>query len=206
MKGNLLSVIFILRVSMLIENKVIIKCRNGNSDAQRELYDQCKNYWFSICLRYLKSREDASDVLQNALVKIFSKLNQFDDRKGSFTSWSSRIVVNESIMYQRKHWKYKDTSDVSLEVVNLSGDPAVYSHLEMEDLTNLIQQLPTGYRIVFNMFVIEGYSHIEIAEKLSISVGTSKSQLFKAKAILKEKIKKSAYKSEKRMAINSYSK
>lgn len=178
---------------MLVNNELINQCRKGKVNAQKKMYDQCKNHWFTICLRYLNKREDALDVLQNALVKIYTKLDQFDESKGTFTAWSSKIIVNESIMFQRKYWNKNEVAGVNLEIIDVASEPDVYAQLQMEELTKLIQKLPTGYRIIFNMYVIEGYTHSEIAQKLDISIGTSKSQLFKAKNILKKSLKKSSY-------------
>lgn len=176
---------------MQIELELINQCKRDSKSAQKVLYNQCKHYWYTICLRYLNKQEDSLDVLQNALIKIFTKIEQFDPNKGNFKSWSSKIVVNECIMFQRKFWNSKEINQFNLEVLDVNCEPAAYSNLRMEELTQLIQSLPTGYRIVFNLYVIEGYSHSEIAEKLDISTGTSKSQLFKAKNLLKKKLEHS---------------
>lgn len=175
---------------MKIERELIKRCIGGEKTAQKKMYDQCKHHWFAVCLRYLNKREDALDVLQNALVKIYTKLEQYDDSRGTFIGWSTKIVVNESIMFQRKYWNNEEITGIDLEIIDTGVEPEIYAELNLEELTGLIQQLPTGYRIVFNMYVIEGYSHSEIAEKLGVTVGTSKSQLFKAKNILKKQLKK----------------
>jgi RNA polymerase sigma-70 factor (ECF subfamily) len=141
-----------------------------------------------ICLRYLRENQDAQDVLQNALIKIYSNLKTFDINRGSFKSWSSKIVVNECIMFLRKRSRsffYNELQE-ELEIHDNSYTPI--EKISAEEITQLILQLPVGYRLVFNLFAIEGYSHKEIAETLSISIGTSKSQLFKAKKMLKEKV------------------
>lgn len=176
---------------MHIDLELIIQCKKDSKAAQKKLYDQCKQYWYAICLRYLNKQEDSLDVLQNSLIKIFTKIDQFDPKRGHFKGWSNKIVVNECIMFQRKYWKTEEVSQFNLEVLDVNCEPAAYSNLRMEELTKLIQGLPTGYRIVFNLYVIEGYNHNEIAEKLDISVGTSKSQLFKAKNLLKKKLEHS---------------
>jgi len=170
------------------ENKLINLCKHGVKPAQEQLYAKYKTHWFTICLRYLNNREDSLDVLQNALIKIYTKLDQFDSSLGHFKSWSSRIVVNEAIMFQRKYWNKNQVSDFNPEVIDMEKPSKAISNLTMQELTEVIQQLPSGYKIVFNLYAIDGYSHKEIAQKLGISEGTSKSQLFKAKSILKKKL------------------
>lgn len=170
------------------EEKLIHSCKLGVVSAQRELYATYKNLWYTISLRYVNKREDAMDVLQNALVKIFMKLDQFDMKLGNFKSWSSKIVVNEAIMFQRKYWNSNEVTGLNLELIDKVESSRAISNLTMEEMTKLIQELPHGYRIVFNLYEIDGFSHKEIAGKLGISEGTSKSQLFKAKSILKKKL------------------
>lgn len=173
---------------MQVDQKLINQCKKGVATAQRELYVQHKHLWFTICMRYVNKREDALDVLQNALIKIYSKMDQFNPSLGTFKSWSSRVVVNESIMFQRKYWNTPEASGLNLELISKTEDSPAISNLTLEEMTKEIQKLPTGYRVVFNLYEIDGYSHKEIAEQLGISVGTSKSQLFKAKSILKKKL------------------
>lgn len=170
----------------MIDSTVISKAKKGDKEAFKFLYDNLKTRWYMICLRYMSNRTDADDALQNALVNIFSKIKQFDESKGEFSAWSSRIVVNDCIMLLRK--LNKRMQDVEVEEDWNIHDPgeSVLDAMSRKELMTLIQKLPDGYRIVFNMFVIEGYSHQEIAETLNISVGTSKSQLFKAKKMLKQ--------------------
>jgi len=170
------------------EQILINQCKLGAASAQKELYANYKNLWFTISLRYVNKREDALDVLQNALIKIYSKIDTFNVEAGSFKSWSSRIVVNESIMFQRKFWNKPELAESNMELLSGTVDAHALSNLSLEDMTKMINALPQGYRLVFNLYEIDGFTHKEIAEKLGISVGTSKSQLFKAKAILKKKL------------------
>ena len=173
---------------MIGENKLLQRCRKGEVSAQREIYEKYKSIWFTIALRYLRNREDASDALQNALVNIYTKLDSFKADQGSFKSWSCRIVVNESIMYQRKYWKHNTFAEIEDDMIWLDNSNNTESNLSAEELLKLIQKLPDGYRVVFNMYAIEGYSHKEIAEYLEVSEGTSKSQLSKAKKMLRSQI------------------
>lgn len=169
------------------DQKLIEQSIRGNSTAQKELYVRYKHLWFTICLRYVQKREDALDVLQNALIKIYMKLDTFDRSQGTFKAWSSKVMVNESIMFQRKYWNSPEVRG-GLELVRGTVRNMAHSNLSLEHMTRIIQQLPHGYRVVFNLYEIDGYSHKEIASKLGISIGTSKSQLFKAKSILKKKL------------------
>jgi len=176
-----------LRIS---EEKLISKSIEGDRMAFKQLYDQYKRYWYMICLRYMKDDFDAKDMLQNALVKIFTKLESFNTEKGSFKSWSSRVVVNECLAHFRKHKMHVESLDL---IANYKVDESnliePVSTLTTQEMMNIVQELPEGYRIVFNMIAIEGYTHKEVAKSLNISVGTSKSQYFFAKKKLKGVIK-----------------
>src|SRR5690606_7028713 len=123
-------------------------------------------------------RFDAEDALQNALISIITKMNQFDDSIGSFDAWSNKIVVNECIMILRKNKKIF-TTELNDQLEKQENDDCIIHDLTQKEITKLVQNLPDGYRLVFNLFAIEGYSHQEIASLLSITEGTSKSQLFK---------------------------
>jgi RNA polymerase sigma-70 factor (ECF subfamily) len=166
-----------------MEDQLIIAAKEKDKSAFTALYHKYKRYWFTISLRYNSSSHDAQDCLQNALVKIFSKINSFDQSKGSFKTWSSRIVINESITYLKtKQNSLTDQLDIiegSMYYVEEENN-----RMSKKNIINLIQKLPIGYRQVFNLYVMEGYSHNEIAEILGISTGTSKSQLFKARRML----------------------
>ncbi len=159
-----------------------------NREAQGKLYTKYQTAWFMISMRYAKNRDDALDVLQNALIKIFSKLDQFDVEKGSFKSWSSKIVVNESLMFLRKHSYEFLTDDLECHFNLQDETENALDILSTEELTRMIQNLPAGYRAIFNLYVIEGYNHQEIGEMLEISAGTSKSQFFKAKKLLRKRL------------------
>ncbi len=141
-----------------------------------------------ICLRYLKGDSDAQDALQNALVKIYMKIDQFDLKLGSFYGWSSRIVVNECIMLIRSRKRVLEFESMEGSI-DFNLEPSVIEDLSAQEILRLVQKLPTGYRLVFNLHAMEGYAHHEIAEMLQISTGTSKSQLFKARKMLKQQIK-----------------
>lgn len=167
---------------------LISKAKKHDSNAQMELYKIYKSYWYTICLRYNRNNFDADDCLQNALINIFSKLNQFDQDRGDFKSWSAQIVVNDNLMFLRKKKQNYQTFDLEEEkhiVEQVSEESSVISS---ENLTKLIQSLPEGYRTVFNLYVMEGYTHAEISEILGVSIGTSKSQLSKARKLLQHQL------------------
>ena len=172
----------------MTEEEIIAGCKSQNRQAQKFLYEQYAPILFPISRRYVKHREDAEDVLLDAFYKIFSNINQYQG-KGSFEGWMKRIVVNESLMFLRKRHNF----NVNLDVVTHSihdDDHNIEELLFEQDIVRLIQQLPTGYRTVFNLYVIEGYKHREIAEELDISINTSKSQLIQAKRKLGQMLKK----------------
>jgi len=163
-------------------------CKAGNRKMQEALYKQTASKMMAVCMRYAKDRMEAEDVLQIGYIKIFQKVKEYRG-DGSFEGWIRRIMVNTAIESYRKNLR-------SLNVVPIEDayeQPATgfdFSRLGMQDLMKVIQKLADGYRMVFNMYIIEGYSHKEIAETLGISEGASKSQLSRARAILKEEILK----------------
>lgn len=140
-----------------------------------------------VCLRYATDRMEAEDMLQNGFIKVFQKIEDYRG-EGSFEGWIRRIMVHSSIEYYRKYHKMVQLVDVEYAESHTSVDALATSKLAANDLMALIQQLAPGYRIVFNLYAIEGYSHREIAEIAGISEGASKSQLSRARAVLKEQI------------------
>jgi RNA polymerase sigma-70 factor (ECF subfamily) len=165
---------------------LIKNCINGDRKAQKVLYEKYKTKMFVLCLRYFKKREDAEDALQDGFVKVFRDLYQFDVEKGTFESWMKIILIRTCLEKLRK--KSFDYSDLDDHVELASYDATPVQNLNLEYLTQMIQKLPLGYRTVFNLYVIDGYNHKEIAVLLNISESTSKTQLMKAKNMLKSKI------------------
>lgn len=168
-------------------NDILAKCKKQNAKAQKALYDYYNALMFGLCRRYVRRREDAEDVVIEGWYKIFSKIHQYSGN-GSFEGWMKRIMVNEALMYLRKNNNF----NVSLDVVNI--EPAtrlnVVDQLQYKDVIKLLDELPTGYRTVFNLYEVEGYKHREIGELLGISINTSKSQLILAKKKLRGLVKK----------------
>jgi RNA polymerase sigma-70 factor (ECF subfamily) len=169
------------------EEELISGCLSGNRQAQRQLYDTYSRRFMAISLRYLKDQEQAEDVMIQSFMKIFEKLSQFKGN-GSFEGWMKRIVVTQALMAIRGNRSL--TLTVSLEDAERIQEPAAedLNQLEVAELMDLVQSLPLGYRTVFNLFAIEGYSHQEIGELLGITESTSKSQLNRARSVLKNKI------------------
>ncbi len=153
---------------------------------QEILYHRFASKMYAVCLRYCKDAEDAQDLLQDGFVKIFKNLEKFRG-EGSFEGWIRRIFVNTSIEHFRKSLKNFSVSDTQEVIVEDSSWNAL-DNLAEKDIIKMIQELSPGYRQVFNMYVIEGYSHKDIGEILGISEGTSKSQLARAKGILKKMV------------------
>lgn len=169
----------------LYENSLIQKCCDGDRAAYHQLYDYTAGELLAIAMRYMKSKQEAEDVLQEAYIKIFKNLASFN-RQASVKTWMTRIVINTALNSLRKdHEKY--SWDLSL-VEDVEFEPLPLDNFEYNDLLGFIQQLPSGCRSVFNLYAVEGYSHKEIAEMLSISEGTSKSQYHRAKQLLQDKI------------------
>lgn len=166
------------------EDELIKGCVRRERNAQKRLYDTFSSKMYALCCRYVKDSMEAEDVLVTAFTKIFDRIDQFKG-EGSFEGWIRRVVVNESLTYLRRNRSmYIETE---LEAADREPDyQQISDHLEAEDLLNMIQELPAGYRIVFNLYAIDGYSHKEIADQLNISENTSKSQLSRARVFLQK--------------------
>jgi RNA polymerase sigma-70 factor, ECF subfamily len=161
-------------------------CRKRQRQAQRELYNWLAPKMLALCIRYIKDVNEAESVMITGFMKVLDKIDQFSG-EGNFEGWVRRIMVNESLLYIRKNKGMY--IEVDIEYADNEPNYALASeNLEVDDLVNLINGLPIGYRTVFNMFAIEGYSHKEIGVTLSISENTSKSQLSRARKMLQKQI------------------
>jgi RNA polymerase sigma-70 factor (ECF subfamily) len=167
---------------------IIKRCLKGIKSAQRELYTKYRRAWYFICLRYAEDSDDANDMLQDALVRIYSNLHAFKSDKGSFQAWSSAIVVNQCLMVIRKRKGLRSKREQYVSEITMTQAATVVNRMTAKEILALVQALPDGYRAVFNMYAIEGYSHKEISQLLDISIGTSKSQLHKARKMLQEMV------------------
>ena len=168
------------------QTKLIKRAAKNNRDAQRILYELHAPKMLSICRYYVKDLQQAEEVMLNGFFKVFKYLTTFKNQ-GSFEGWIRRIMVREAISHLRKQ---KNIVFVSQEVfTEHSYTNNIKTNIEVAEIQQLIDNLPEGYKIVFVLYAIEGYKHFEIAELLHISVGTSKSQLYKARQLLQKKIK-----------------
>ena len=167
----------------MTEIELIEQCKQQNRIAQKYLYDKYAKTMFVTCKRYLKNTEDAEEALIEGFYKVFSKIDKFEGQ-GSFEGWIRRIMINEALMFLRKNYKFYDHIEIE---DNLTADMIVEipDSFSESNILQLLEQLPIGCRTVFNLFVLEGYKHREIAEMLNISINTSKSQLILAKNHLK---------------------
>lgn len=166
----------------------IEKAKEGDRRAQKTIYDALADKMFAVCLRYMGDRESAEDVLQDGFVTLFAKLDTYTG-DGAFEGWARKIFVNTALMSLRKNDVLKDSEDVEAARSLSSEAPSAVQNLGYKELCRMISELPAGFRTVFNMYVVEGYSHQDIADALGISVSTSRSQLLRARALLQEKIK-----------------
>ncbi len=167
------------------EKRLVKQCLRGDHEAQRELYDRYSAEMLSVCRRYTHSLEDAEEVLSNGFIKIFSRLDQYRG-EGALGAWIRRIMVREALNFIR----YQKNLFVEVEEDRREefGHSSVKDHYDVEHLMRMINELPTGYRTVFNLYAIEGYNHKEIGQMLEISENTSKSQLSKARRQLQQKL------------------
>ncbi len=168
---------------MIIE-QLINECTKNNTKAQEQLYRLLAPKLFAVCLKYSRNYEEAQDNLQESFLVIFDKISQFKN-KGSFEGWAKRVVINYTLQQYRNQKIFEIVSENIADESEVEIDDETIS---LDFLTKIIQELPDRYRLVFNLYVIDDYSHKEIAEMLNINIGTSKSNLARAKSILKEKI------------------
>lgn len=171
---------------IISDGDLIRGCLSGDTRMQEALYKRFAPKMYAVCLRYSNNADDAQDLLQEGFVKIFKNLDRFR-AEGSFEGWVRRVFVNTSIEHYRKKVNLTSTSEREEAMIE-DGSVNALDKLAEKDIIVLVQNLSPGYRAVFNMYAIEGYSHKEIGTVLGISEGTSKSQLARAKGILQKKV------------------
>ncbi len=165
--------------------QLIEKCKKQDRNAQRILYTQYKDRLFALCLKYCKNQEEAEDNLQDSFINIFQKIKSYNN-KGSFEGWMKRITINKAIDRYKKEPYIESITDQHLkEETEVDTDELTIS---LQEMLVFIQELPSRYRLVFNLYELDNYTHVKISEILGISIGTSKSNLHRAKMILKQKI------------------
>lgn len=178
-----------LHLRWKVNQDLIDACILGKRTSQERLYRLFAPKMYAICLRYADNQQSAEDILQEGFVKVFNNLDKFRS-EGSFEGWMKRIFVNTSIEHYRKTVAGRRFVDLD-DVHHLkNGAASAESELMKEDLMSMVQKLPIGYRTVFNLYAIEGYTHREISDMLGISEGTSKSQLARARATLQKMLKR----------------
>jgi RNA polymerase sigma factor (sigma-70 family) len=170
----------ILRTIMQADEQLIDGCKKGDRTAQRNLYEKYSRRMFGICMRYCDSREEAEEILQEGLLKVFQKIEAFKG-EGSLESWMKKIMINTALDVYRKN-KNRQAETEWQDHLNIGTE--ALSELKAKDLLVFIRLLPKGFRTVFNLYAVEGYNHNEIGKMLGISEGTSKSQYARARAYL----------------------
>ena len=166
-------------------DRLINNCIKQDAKAQSQLYKQYASKLFSLCLKYSKNYAEAEDNLHDAFITVFSKIGQYN-KEGSFEGWLKRIAINTSLQRYRNNvgvYDIVDEGNIEDVTVDINDED-----VSLDFLLSIIQELPDRYRLVFNLYVLDGYTHVEIAELINISTGTSKSNLARARLILKEKI------------------
>ncbi len=173
------------------DEAIIEGCVAGKRSAQSSLYRKYAAVMLAVCLRYAQNRDEAEDILQEAFLKIFQHIGTYRN-EGSFEGWMKRIMINHALNYFRKQRRAPFLEDIATisetEIVDNEEAPVFQSPVSAETLISLIQTLPPGYRLVFNLYVFEDYSHREISRELNISENTSKTQLLKARRMLRRKL------------------
>jgi RNA polymerase sigma factor (sigma-70 family) len=167
-----------------IDSKVLKGCRNGDGKYQEMLYRQFYGYGMGISLRYAHNRDEAAEIMNDGFLKVFNNINKYDDKQ-PFKPWFRRILINAAIDHYRKnarHYHHLDEQAVDSEIVDIE----LINKLDIQDLMKLLNDLPENYRITFNLYEIEGYSHQEIAKMLDIAEGTSRSNLTRARNLLRK--------------------
>jgi len=168
------------------EEIIIEGCKKQNKQSQEELFRHYSGKMYSLCCRYIKDKMEAEDVLITGFTKLFERIDQYKG-EGSFEGWIRKIIVNESLTYLRKNKSMYVETDIE-DALPVGYEDNQYAKFEAEDLLLLINELPTGYRIVFNLYALDGFSHKEIAEQLGINENTSKSQLCRARLMLQRQL------------------
>jgi len=168
------------------ENEIIALCIKGDRNACRQLFSMYSGKLMALCYRFSRDKSEAEDMLQEGFVRIFDKLNLYSGQ-GSLESWMRRVMINNALKYKQKHVTKYNYSEIENYHI-YDPNPSIIDELSKDEIIGLIQTMPAGYKTVFNLYVIEGYSHKEIASMLEIGESTSRSQLVKARTLLKEKL------------------
>jgi RNA polymerase sigma-70 factor (ECF subfamily) len=173
---------------MMSDQEIIEGCSKHNRKAQQLLYDKYSRLLLGVCLRYASDRSEAEDILQDSFLKIFFNIKEYSGT-GSFAGWLRKVTVNTAITHYHKHLKFRYYVEIeeytSVETGTVSFEEDFFTS---DELSRVLNELPAGYRLVFNLYAVEGYKHKEIAEMLGIDINTSKSQYSRAKAVIRDKL------------------
>jgi RNA polymerase sigma-70 factor (ECF subfamily) len=174
---------------MIDLESVIEGCRKNNKKAQKELFDAYASILLGVCMRYSRDKAEAEDIFQEGFLKILLNIQEFSG-SGQFVNWMRKVMVNTAITHYNRNKKYYNHSELNDVKDNIKNEISADSDYAAEELNKLIQTMPAGYRMVFNLFAIEGYKHKEIAEIMGIDEDTSKTQFLRAKNWLQKELKK----------------
>lgn len=172
----------------MTEKDLIAACARRDRKAQKLLYERYAPTMLGVCRRYVKDPMEAEDVLVEGFFKVLTKIDTYSG-EGSFEGWIRRIMINEALMHLRKNNHFQNTEEINPNL-DYQEEPTIVEELSAQEILSLLDEMPPGYRTVFNLFVVEGYKHREIADELGISINTSKSQLILAKQRMEELVKK----------------
>jgi RNA polymerase sigma factor (sigma-70 family) len=188
-----------MSVKFISETSLIEECIKGNTDAQKELYGKYARKLYAICNRYSDNYQTAEDILQNSFIRIFDHLKSFRSQ-GSFEGWMKRITINTALASLKKKKPILISIDGDSSIPEIACDEDVFSNLSSKDIIAMIQQIPAGYKEVFNLFIVDGYSHNEISKMLGISEANSKLRLNRARNMMKEKLTQTNMMSHERIS------
>ena len=175
-----------LNLNSNTEKNLLALCRDGDRHACKQLFDRHSGKMMALCFRFARDRNEAEDILQEGFTRVFTKLHLFNG-DGSFESWMKRVIINTALKYRERHIVRHNYTEIE-HVHVFDKTPSIIEEISKDEILQLIQQLPDGYRTVFNLYVLEGYSHKDIGKMLNIGESTSRSQLVKARTILKQKL------------------
>lgn len=174
----------------MVDNSLISLCKTGSRKAYSQVYSACIPYVYSVVKRYIYNHEDTKDVIQETFAKVFTKIETYDSEKGTWNTWIRKITVNQCLLHLRKNKKLTLLNPIDESPEQSIDESEVLDQLSREDIDKMLANMPTGYKIVFMLNVIDGYNHSEISETLNITKETSRSQLNRAKKWLKNQISK----------------
>lgn len=170
------------------EARLISGCKNNETQAQKRVYELYASAMFAVCMRYVNDYETAKDILQDGFIKVFTKIDDYTG-DGFFSGWVKRIFINTALEYLRQNDVNRELLPIDSQTYQVEDEAVtIVERMSADDLMACVASLPDGYRTVFNLYAIEGYSHQEIAEMLSISENTSRSQFMRARKLLQQKV------------------